>query len=224
MLSEALSFSGRDDDWFLTILIGGVLSFLGFLVIPAILVNGYLLRVVRAAVEGDQTPPRFSDWGDLFVDGLLVWVVGFVYVGVPMMVLGVWIAAFFAVATVTTGAPPDPAPAVGPAALVGLLGLLAAGGFLLVAVYLLPAALANFARTDDVVAAFHLRTVARAAFTVDYLLAVVLVVVVSVVLGFVGGLLTVVLVGVFVLFYLQVVVAHIVGQGFARGLGLAAAA
>lgn len=36
-------------------------------------------------------------------------------------------------------------------------------------------------------------------------------------------LLSVVLVGVFVLFYLQVVVFHLFGQGFARGLGEPAA-
>ncbi len=95
---------------------------------------------------------------------------------------------------------------------------------LLAGAYLLPAALANFARTGDVVAAFHLGTVARAAFAWDYLVAVLLAIVVGVVLGSIGAMLSVILVGAFVLFYLQVVVYHLVGQGFARGLDLDGAA
>ena len=61
MLGDALSFPRNDDDWLETVLIGGVLSILGVLVVPAILVNGYLLRVLEAAVADEETPPRFED-------------------------------------------------------------------------------------------------------------------------------------------------------------------
>ena len=54
-------------------------------------------------------------------------------------------------------------------------------------------------------------------------MAILLVIAVSIVLGFVGAMLSVILVGVFVLFYLQVVIFHLFGQGFARGLDLDAA-
>ena len=225
MLSEAFAFPRRDDGWLETVLIGGVLSFLGFLIIPAIFVNGYLLRVTRAAVEGESEPPRFDDWGDLLVDGILVWVVELVYLGIPGVLLAVLVASFVVITSVSTSAVgAAPRTSAGIAAVVGFLLLAVLATVLVVAAYLLPAALANFARTDDVVAAFHLRTVARAAFTVDYFVAVLLAIGVTVVLGFVGGLLSVILVGVFVLFYLQVVVYHLFGQGFARGLGLEAAA
>ncbi|MFB6352542.1 MAG: DUF4013 domain-containing protein [Halobacteriales archaeon] len=221
MLDEALAFPRADDDWLETVLIGGVLSLLGFLVVPTIIVNGYLLRVMRAAVAGDATPPRFGDWADLFVDGLLLWIVQFVYMGIPAALLATVMASFAVVASVgaSTGADPTGA-ATAAGGLVALLVLLAVGLLFVVATYLLPAALANFARTGEFAAAFHLRTVARAAFSVDYLVAVLLVIVVSLVLGLVGGLLVVVLVGIFVLFYLQMVVYHLFGQGFARGLGL----
>lgn len=210
MLAEALAFPRADDDWLVTVLIGGVLTLLGFLVLPVVLVNGYLLRVLAAAVTGEETPPRFSDWVDLFVDGLLVIVVQFVYVGVPSFVLSLLVAVAFGFGT------------VGPT--LGVLLVLAVGGVVLAAVYLLPAALANFARTGNLADAFDLRTVARAALTTDYALAVVLAIAVSVVLGFIGGLLLVVLVGAFVLFYVQVVAYHLFGQGFARGIGLEAPA
>lgn len=210
MLAEALAFPRADDDWLVTVLIGGVLTLLGVLVLPIVLVNGYLLRVLGAAVTGDETLPRFSDWLDLFIDGLLVVVVQFVYVGVPTFVLGF-------VATMAFGFG-----AVGPT--LGALLVVAVGAVVLAAAYLLPAGLANFARTGNLADAFDLRTVARAALTVEYALAVVLAIAVSVVLGIVGGLLLVVLVGAFVLFYVQVIAYHLFGQGFARGLGLEAPA
>lgn len=225
MLSKALEFPRTDEDWLQTVLIGGVLSVLGFLVIPVIIVNGYLLRVLRAGVEGDPTPPRFEDWGDLLVDGILLWIIQFVYIGIPAFLMALVVGSFAVIATVTTSTGADPSgSAVAAGGIVTLLALLAVGLLLLVATYLLPAALANFARTGEFTAAFHLRTVARAAFSVDYLVAVVLVIAVSIVLGFIGGLLVLILVGIFVLFYLQMVVYHLFGQGFAAGLDLEPAA
>lgn len=220
MLADALAFARRDDDWVETVLIGGVLTILGFLVVPVILVNGYLLRVLDAAVAGDEQPPRFGDWVDLLVDGLLVWVIQFIYLGVPAMVFGMVVLSLTLITAVTTSASPRPGAiaAVGGLAVVAVL--MTAVLVVLVAAYLLPAALANFARAGEFAAAFHLRTVARAAFSADYVIAMLLVIAVSIVLGFVGGLLVVVLVGFFVLFYLQVVVYHLFGRGFARGLGL----
>lgn len=221
MLAEAFSFPRRDDDWLVTVLIGGVLTLLGFLVIPAILVNGYLLRVTRAAVRGEAEPPAFDDWGELLVDGVLVWVVELVYVGVPGLLLALIMGTFVVITAVTTSTTVGVAPraATGIALVVGLALLAVLGTLLVVAAYLLPAALANFARTGDVLAAFHLGTVARAAFSVDYLVAVLLAIVVAVVLGTVGGFLSVILIGVFVLFYMQLVIYHLFGQGFARGHG-----
>jgi hypothetical protein len=72
MLTEALEFPFESDDWLQTVLIGGVLPLLSFLILPGILVNGYLLRAVRAGVQGDETPPKFGDWTDLLVDRILV--------------------------------------------------------------------------------------------------------------------------------------------------------
>ena len=145
-----------------------------------------------------------------------------IYVGVPAFLLAIAVGSFTVVTSVSSSSGATPAPSGGPGAgalvAVGVLTVL--GVLLLLAVFLLPAALANVARTGDVAAAFHLRTVARAAFTGDYLVAVVLAIAVSIVLGLVGAALSVVVVGIFVLFYLQVVVYHLFGQGFAGGLGI----
>jgi len=48
-----------------TVLIGGPPTLLGVLVVPTILVAGYVVRVLRGTVRGDGTPPRFDAWGDV---------------------------------------------------------------------------------------------------------------------------------------------------------------
>jgi hypothetical protein len=219
MLSDALSFPRQDDDWLKTVLVGGLLTIFGFLLIPAIPVQGYLVRVLDAGVRDAETPPVFDEWGELFVDGILVFVIQLAYAIVPTVII------FFGTFVLGAGALAAGGGAEGAGAGIGLFGgLVLLVGFLLslVAAYLIPAATANFAYEDDIGAAFDLGTIRAAAFTGDYLVAVVLAIVVAIVLGFVGGLLSVILVGFFVLFYLQVVVYFLFGRGFGEGLGIEA--
>jgi hypothetical protein len=88
-------------------------------------------------------------------------------------------------------------------------------GFVLVVLggYVLPVALTNFALSDRLGAAFEVGTTLRAAFTGLYVLAVVFAVVVGGVLGVIGGLLTLLIVGTFLTFYVQVVVSYLIGSG-----------
>lgn len=53
------------------IAIGAVLSLLGAFVLPTFVLNGYAVRVGRAAARGDDDVPEYGDWGELLVDGLL---------------------------------------------------------------------------------------------------------------------------------------------------------
>jgi hypothetical protein len=93
--------------------------------------------------------------------------------------------------------------------------VLAVLGFVLVVLggYVLPVALTNFALSDRLGAAFEVGTALRAAFTGPYVLAVVFAVVVGGVLGVIGGLLTLLIVGTFLTFYVQVVVSYLIGSG-----------
>lgn len=213
MLGDALSFPTNSDDWLPTLLIGGVLSLLGVLILPAFVVQGYLIRVLRRAARGDGATPSFTDWSGLFVDGLKVVLVTVVYglaVIVPIALLGlilrVWVGS----------AGGDTARAVG--SLVGVVLLLVAGLLALLVGYVLPAAYANFAVRGNLGAAFDLGTIRRAALTSDYAVAWLL----ALVVGFVGSLvatpLMLLVVGVFVAFYVQIVSYYLFGRGFAEGL------
>lgn len=79
MFGEALRFPIAGDSALKNLLIGGVLGLLGFLLVPAFFVQGYLVRVLRVAVDGGDEPPVFDEWGDLLVDGLKLFVVTLAY-------------------------------------------------------------------------------------------------------------------------------------------------
>jgi hypothetical protein len=219
MLGDALSYPRNSSDWIPTILIGGVLSVLGILVVPAFVVQGYLLRVLRSAAKDETAAPSFTDWGGLIVDGIKLFVVNVAYalvVVVPMIGLSVVLGLGNAVAS--AGGEPSAAANL----LTGALGLL----FVLVVTllgiavgYFVPAAYANFAVEENLGAAFDFSTIFAAATTSEYFVAWLLAVVVGVVGGLLGSALSILVVGVFVLFYVQVVSYYLWGRGFAEGLG-----
>ncbi|MFA1610874.1 DUF4013 domain-containing protein [Halobellus rubicundus] len=165
MIQQSLQYLRNDEDsWLTTVLIGGVLSLLGALVIPAILVLGYLVRVVRETMRGNEHPPAFDEWGDLLGDGLRAFAVVVVYGLVPAVVSAVVIGGgvlSFVVVGGSTAGMSGPG-AVGPQSGLGLgIGLLVilVGGVLalvltLLAAYIVPAAIATIAEHDDLSRAF----------------------------------------------------------------------
>lgn len=213
MLSDALSFPANSDDWLPTILVGGVLSLLGFLVLPAFVVQGYLIRVLRSAARGDEEVPSFTDWSGLLVDGLKAVLVALVYGLVVVIPLGILVVIL---GGALGGVGGDTARVVG--GLVSVVALLVAGLVGLVVSYVLPAAYANFAVEGSARAVFDLGTVLRGALTTEYAVGWLLAVVVGVVGGLVATPLTFLIVGVFLAFYVQIVTYYLFGRGFAEGL------
>lgn len=210
MLGDALSFPTTSDDWVGTVVIGGALTLFSFLILPGIVVYGYLVRVARAGATG-AAAPSFTDWEGLLVDGVKVFALGLaasIVVVVPIVVVG---GIGGAVAGMT-----------GNRVFGGVVALvvpLVAVALALVLGYFLPAALANFAIEDSLAAAFDLGTVVDGALTAEYATAWLLALLVGLAGNAVGSVLAVVLVGFLVLFYAQVVVAYLFGRGFASGIG-----
>ncbi|KTG27222.1 DUF4013 domain-containing protein [Haloferax profundi] len=224
MLSDALSFLKRSDDWLATTIIGGVLSLLSVLIVPAIILQGYYVRAMQAAARGEEAAPSFTDWGGLLVDGLKLFVVTFVWALlaiIPIIGFSAIIGlSTFAVAETTTsaGMPPEPASNFG-IGIVAILGSLVVFALSLVVGYVVPAAGANFAIEGNLGAGFDVRTILSGAFTAEYAIAWVLAIVVALVLGTIGSLLSIILVGVFVLFYVQVTTYYLWARGYADGIG-----
>ena len=212
MLEDGLSYPLRGD-WIERVLIGGVLGLLSMLLLPAIVVLGYLVRVLETTVEGAEDPPEFEDWGDLLVKGLFGTVITVAYTFVPVL-------AYLIVVFLVIGA----GGAVGgdAGALVGVLGALLALAFLpvlLLVYYAVPAALTAYAVRGEIGAAFDVGLLKPTLLSTEYLVAILMPLVVTFALWIVTGVLAITVVGLilvpFLQFYGQVAVFRMFGSAFA---------
>jgi len=215
MIERALRYPTESDEWLKTVAIGGVLTLFGFLLLPLFLVYGYAVRVIRTCTADNPEPPLFEDWGAMLVDGLQVWVIGIVYLFVPLAVGAVTIGGSIAAmatgtsAGVTTG-------------LAGLgVGLLVTFVLSLLFGYVAVAAIVNFARTEEFGAAFDFGVIRTVIFDRDYAVAWAVSVAVLVGAGAIVGALNSIpflgaIVGAFVGFYALVVAAALWADGFER--------
>lgn len=211
MLEDGLSYPVRGD-WIGRTIIGGVLLFFSFLLLPVFVVQGYLYKVMEGTISGEDTPPEFANWGELLSRGLGVTVIGFVYSIVP--VLAYWFIAFSLLGAGSAVG----GDAGGLLAGAGVLALILLLPVLLLVYYLVPAAIANYARTGDLTAGFDVSTILGVVTTGEYLLAVLLPIVVGVLLVLFGILLSATGIGAlfvpFLQFYGQVAVFRMFGTAF----------
>ncbi|UIO98694.1 DUF4013 domain-containing protein [Halobaculum sp. CBA1158] len=214
MLEDALRYPLDSDDRLATLVIGGLLLVFSFLILPAFVLQGYLLRVLRSSANGDAAAPSFTDWGDLLVDGLKLLVVSVIY--------GVGITIPFVVGAAVIGLGGLTGSDAGLAAfgILGVLVLLVASLVAIVVGYVLPAAITNFALEGSIGAAFDLAAIREAAFSSRYLVGVLLGVVLGGVINTVASPLAFLLVGIPLLFYGQVVTYYCFGRGFAEATGV----
>jgi hypothetical protein len=210
-IESAVNYPREGEEAWKTVAIGAVLSLLSFLLVPAVLVVGYLLRVLRASMDGDSVPV-FDEWGEMLVGGLKGVAVIIAYTIVPTVIVSVGTVALFGAAF------GDGAGSV-LLALGGVLGILVGGALLLVLVYVLPVALANLASTDRLGSAFAVGGMRSTLFSRDYAVAWLLALLVSVVAGVVAGTVSLVPLGFVVAlpvqFYATVVAFHLYGRGIA---------
>ncbi|WP_049982969.1 DUF4013 domain-containing protein [Halorubrum sp. BV1] len=220
MIAESLDYLCDGDNAVVTVLIGGALLLASPLVVPSILVLGYVSRVLRQTASGDDAPPVFDAWGDLLVEGAKGFAVTLVYSLVPLAVFAV--ATVFGVGAAVVGSGGGSGSLFG-----GLIGgaiavllALAALAVSLVGLYVTPAALATVAdsgRVGDGFAVGMLWTVVtKRAYAVGWLTAA------AVVLGGVlaVGVLSVVpvlgtIAGLFVQFYALIAAAAVIGWTWA---------
>ena len=212
-IDEAVRYPMEGEDWLMTILIGGVLTIFGFLIIPLLAVYGYLLRVIKRSLEKDPQPPSFGDWGDIVIDGVKVAVIGIVYSIIPTIVFGVTVGgSIIAMATGTRGGA-----AAGAAGLT--VGFLLSVVLSLVFGYVGVAGLINFAAEDRLGAAFEVGTLSMIVLSREYAVAWLLAVAVFLVAGIVAGVLNIVpflgaIAGAFIFFYAQIVAVNLWAGGY----------
>lgn len=214
MLQEALEYPKSGDEAVKRIVVGGVLSLLSILVIPAFIVSGYLIRVIRNVSSGEEQPPTFNDWSELFVDGIKVTVIGLAYMGMPIIlyILMIFMFGF-------GGQSSMPASMELVLVLMFLVPLL-----FLISGYLLPAAIVRFANEERMSAAFEFGTLKDLLFSVEYLVAWVLVFALSIIVGIVSNILAITVIGLVLVpplsFYMQVSTVYLFGQSYVKTFDL----
>jgi hypothetical protein len=200
MLSEALNYPRESDHVLKTVLIGGVLSLLSVLVIPAFILGGYGIRVLRHTTLGDEELPQFGDWGKLALDGVKGLGIGIGYILVPMALFALSIG-------VLSGT-------------LQMIGLIVSAVTYVAAIYCLPAATTVFAREERVGAAFtmsNLRSVVTSRrYVGGWLRAVAIGFVAGLVMGVIGLVpILGAIASVFIAFYVNLVTAYLFGHAVA---------
>jgi hypothetical protein len=219
MLEEALSYPREDDDPLMPFLIGSGILLVSFVVgVTIIPLYGYLLQVFDDGRTGGRGLPEFEDWETLIVDGLKFFVLNLLYTGIPGVVLGV-VASLTVFATLFGGFLDQGAGAfVLVVLLIGGLVSLVALGLVIAGSLMLPAAIGRMRAEGEFSAALDVREVFAVARTSDYLVPVVLAWVVGFVFTMVGGLLSIILIGIPILVYGFMVTFHLYGQGYAQAV------
>jgi hypothetical protein len=210
MIEDGLSYPFRDE-WIGRTIIGGVLGFFSFLILPAIVLLGYIVDALRATAQGSDSAPEFSDWGQMIKDGFVALVILFVYSFVPTAVIG-GIAVVFVGGGAALGGDGG-----GLLAGFGLISVLLAIPLLFIIYYTVPAALTAYATNDSVGAAFSFSILKPILLSGEYLVATFAPILIGVVIWIVTGVLSITVIGLVFVPFIQ-----FIGQlSIARMFGLA---
>lgn len=86
-IGSAFTYMFDDEEWLKKIAIGGGIVVAGLILSPILVglllflpINGYMLETLKNVRDGRPTPlPEWSNFGDLFMKGLMIFVIGLVY-------------------------------------------------------------------------------------------------------------------------------------------------
>jgi hypothetical protein len=153
---KSFSFQFQDRDWVKKILIAALIQLIPF--VGSFFVAGWGFETTRRVIRNDSEP--LADWDDLInylVKGLQIAIIGFLY-ALPIIMLSICISFLFIVPF--TGG--DPSDAVTTTAILGttLVAFVSIIYGIFMA-FMLPAAIGNFAATDQFAAAFRFGEVFR---------------------------------------------------------------
>jgi hypothetical protein len=218
-INKAFRFVFDDRQWITKLIIGVFMSILAFLILPALIIQGYMIAIVRRVMQNDSEPlPEWTDWGKLLKDGFFVTVAQFFWT-LPfllVMLLGIGMTIGFGSMSNQDLAA---AGATGSIFLVVCLGLL----FAVALLFITPALYIQYAIKDDFGACFRFSEIIDiirnnlADILVAFLVTVVAAVAISLVIGILGlipclGWIAAIIVGMAVGPYITFVTGHLYGQ------------
>jgi hypothetical protein len=226
-INKAVRFVTEDRQWLSKLLIGVLMSVLGFLIVPALILQGYVVKLIRQVMNGQWDGlPEWEDWGDLLRDGFFVTVAEIVYTLPFILLMIIGIAATGGLASLTGSED-----LAGLFATTGVLGLLCLVLLFVVALLLLmPAILIQYAIKDDFGALFRFSEVFDIIRNnmADILIVFLVSVVAAIVIGLVSGVIAIIpclgwiaafLIGLATAPYMSFLTGHLYGQIAGKVLG-----
>jgi hypothetical protein len=88
-LGRALQYVFDDPAWVKKVLLGGLFAFLSFVLIGALFVLGYWLRLIRRVAQGEARPlPEWEDYGGLLAEGAVAYGVYLVHMLLLIVPIG----------------------------------------------------------------------------------------------------------------------------------------
>ena len=220
-VNKAFRFVFDDKQWITKLLIGAVMSLLSFFIVPAFILQGYLVKIVRQVMGGDDDKlPEWMDYGQLLRDGFfvtigqLIWALPFILL---MLIMGAVTGGLGSV--VDSSGDMVAAATTGAGLLMACLVLLTVIAFL----FLTPALLIQYAREGEFGAMFRFSEIFdiirehMADILIAFLVSVVAVLAITLVTGIVAivpclGWIVAALVGLAMGPYVQYVTSHLYGQ------------
>lgn len=203
---KIIKFPMEDKNWLVKIIIGGILS-----IIPIVnfIAFGYEFKVMKNSINKKPSMPEWKNFTDLFVKGLVVFVIALLYMIIPLIIfLGV---AGFSSLSYIAGDFANPYSII-----IAILPALFIGGILLLIVgFILPMAIAMYAKSDNFGDAFKLSEILNRIKSIfgEYLISYIILIVLGFILmligliPFIGWLL-----GLFGSFYLGVLALNMFGE------------
>jgi hypothetical protein len=226
-VSKSFRFVKDDSQWLSKLLIGVLMSVLSFLILPALILQGYVVKIIRHVMGGDgDNLPEWDDYGKLLKDGFFVTVAELVYT-LPFIIL--MIVGFAATGGMAAMADRGSDLAGLMASGVGLVMFCLSILFVAVLLFLMPAIMIQYAIKDDFGALFRFGEVFDivrnhiADILIVFLVSVVATMALSLVIGVIA--ITIILIPVAIILglaltpYIQYVTGHLYGQIAAKVLG-----
>lgn len=192
--SNALKYSLSNFKKVLTL---GILTITSFLIIPGFLVLGYLFKILKESLNGSDNLPEFNEWSKIFIDGLKVFFVLFVYSIIPAALIGVGIRNSILPLINTQGT----GPLIQSTLSLGILSGLTIIGILLgiLVSFVIAVALANMAYQNKLDAAFRFGEIFKRIGKigwVDYIIWYIVMILVAIIVYFISSTLILIFIGI----------------------------
>jgi Protein of unknown function (DUF4013) len=222
-IGKSFSYPFEDNDWLSKLFIGALVSAVPILNFAWL---GYIVDLLRNVMDGASLPlPDWSDFGDKFVKGLLLWLASIIY-SLPALIVACIPLGFL---LVSSGAQGSDAQDVIGTVFTGI-GLVLGCIFIIYALVLsffLPAVVVNFARKGTFGSCFEFGAITKivtantSRYLTAWLISIVAAIVVGIIISLVGSVLSLIpcvgwvigwVIGAIGGVYISTIFVHLFGQ------------